>query len=106
MITVTDADATLEATLGAVLNWESAEGGSREELEAAEAATRGIAELDAHLRQGGALPLAWLAAGNPLNLAVVREALERTVAVSDYPGNEGVAQCFRDELHKLNGYGS
>lgn len=54
-----DLNETLEEGLDATENWERAERGSDAEYQAAEAATRCLAEIDAALRDGGRLPDAW-----------------------------------------------
>ena len=45
-----------------IINWERAPFGGREEFEAAEAATRAMAELDRALCNGAPLPRPWLLA--------------------------------------------
>lgn len=47
------------------LEWEQAPPGSRQEQEAAEAATRAAAELDAALCDGAPLPVPWQRAQYP-----------------------------------------
>ena len=53
-------DAMLADGLEAVEGWEGAERGSDAEFQAAEQATRCLAELDAAMRDGGRLPLSWM----------------------------------------------
>jgi hypothetical protein len=48
--------------------WETAPPGSREENEAAEAATRAMAELDSALCAGGHLPVPWKGVKYPQEL--------------------------------------
>jgi hypothetical protein len=62
-MSLTDPDAILGAIRHDILAWEKAEQFTREEWEAAERVTRSMAELDAHLTEGGLLPREWLHAG-------------------------------------------
>src|SRR2546430_1838308 len=63
--TAADTTKMLSEVRRQILKWESAPPGSREENEAAEAATRAMAELDAALCDGADLPVPWQTAQYP-----------------------------------------
>jgi hypothetical protein len=65
VISRTDTTRLLSEIRRQTLRWESAAPRSREENEAAEAATRAMAELDAALCDGAGLPVPWQIAQYP-----------------------------------------
>lgn len=69
-------DLMLADGLAAVEDWEAAERGSDAEYQAAEQATRCLAELDAAMRDGGPLPGAWRLSHGAIR-AMLAEAVER-----------------------------
>jgi hypothetical protein len=70
--TIMDPDKSLSIMRQAILEWEKAPPGSKDEWEAAEDATGAAGALDAHLSSGGQLPRAWATAARATGMKVSR----------------------------------
>lgn len=92
-----DLNETLAEGLAAIESWESAERGSDAEYQAAEAATRCLAEIDAALRDKGRLPDSWGYALRPWKVLVEHADLPPAVQAAARMRSCGDPECHNPD---------